>query len=101
MSDTNEREAFHSQGSYLEVRAEEQLVFTWEWQSLPIEGVDGPGRTLIEVNLVAQGVNTRVTLTQTGLANQAARNAHEKGWVRCFEGMVQLLSEQGPAVQTD
>jgi NAD(P)-dependent dehydrogenase (short-subunit alcohol dehydrogenase family) len=101
VSDTNEREVFHFQGSYLEVHAGERLVFTWDWENLPIEGVDGAGRTVVEVDLVAAGVKTTVTLTQTGLANEAACTAHEKGWARCLEGMVQLLSEQEPAVQTD
>jgi uncharacterized protein YndB with AHSA1/START domain len=101
VSDTNEREVFHFQDSYLEARSGEQLVFTWNWQSLPIEGVDGPGHTVIEVNLVAEGVNTIVTLTQSGLAKEAARTAHEKGWARCLEGMAQLLSEQELAEQTD
>jgi uncharacterized protein YndB with AHSA1/START domain len=91
VSDTNEREVFHFQGSYLEIHFGEKLVFTWDWQRLPIDGVGGPGRTVVEVTLALEGNNTRITLTQTGLADQSARTAHEKGWQRCLEGMEQLL----------
>jgi uncharacterized protein YndB with AHSA1/START domain len=100
VSDTNDREVFHFQGSYLEIRAGEKLVFTWDWQRLPIEGVDGPGRTVVEVTLAPEGDNTRLMLTQTGLTNEAARTAHERGWERCLDGMVQLLPKREPAGET-
>ena len=92
--DTNEREVFHFTGSFLEIRPHEKLAFTWDWQNLPIEGVGGPGRTVLEITFVQERNNTRVTLSQSGFANQAARAAHQKGWERCLEGIAELLSRR-------
>ena len=43
------------------------------------------------IEFIGKGKDTAVTLTQTGLANVEARNAHEKGWNRCFDGIEHVL----------
>lgn len=68
-----------------------RLAFTWEWGSLPIPGVEGPGNTLVTIEFVDKGKATAMILTQTGFSGEAARDAHEKGWNRCSDGIEQLL----------
>jgi len=85
-----DEQVFHFHGPYREYRAPRKLSFTWEWESLPISGVEGPGNTLVTLKFVPAGKGKVVILTQTGFASQAARQAHEKGRKRCFDG-IELL----------
>ncbi len=91
VSDDNEKEVFEFHGTYREKHAPEKLTFTWEWESLPIEGVAGPGKTLVTVEFFEQPGATKLVLTQTGFPNDAARDAHAKGWARCLDGMAKLF----------
>jgi uncharacterized protein YndB with AHSA1/START domain len=84
--------AFRFRGTYREIKAPERLTFTWEWEFLPIPGVESPGKTLVTLDLLEEGAGTRLILTQTGFPNEAAREAHRKGWERCLEGIVSLLT---------
>ena len=91
ISNNNEKEIFSFHGTYRELRSPVKLAFTWEWESLPIPGVEGPGKTLVTIELVDKGHETAVILTQTGLLSEAARDAHEKGWNRCLDGIEYVL----------
>jgi imidazolonepropionase-like amidohydrolase/uncharacterized protein YndB with AHSA1/START domain len=84
--------AFRFRGTYREIKTPEKLVFTWEWESLPIPGVESPGKTIVTLDLLEEGAVTRLILTQTGFPNEAAREAHRKGWERCLDGIVNLLT---------
>ncbi len=97
-SDTGPDEVFHFQGTYLQIDSPARLTFSWNWESLPIEGVGGPGRTQVEIRLLADGDNTTLTLTQRGFTNPTARAAHLKGWNRCLDGMTDLIARlpRGP-----
>jgi imidazolonepropionase-like amidohydrolase/uncharacterized protein YndB with AHSA1/START domain len=97
VSDSNSRDIFAFRGRYRVVKAAEELVFRWEWQVLPIDGVEGPGNTVVKVQFLRESGGTRLVLTQTGLPSQAARDAHEKGWRRCFEGMSAYLASGLPS----
>ena len=92
VSNDNDAEIFAFRGTYREVERARKLVFSWEWHTLPIDGVEGPGNTLVVIEFVQQGTATKVVLTQTGLPNEAARDAHDKGWRRCFDGIASALS---------
>ncbi len=91
VSDFNDQEVFAFRGKYREVKSAKKLAFSWEWQSLPIDGVEGPGNTLVTIEFLQQGRTTKVVLTQVGLPSEAARAAHDKGWQRCFDGIAKLL----------
>jgi uncharacterized protein YndB with AHSA1/START domain len=93
VSDDDEREIFAFHGTYREVQWTKKLVFSWEWQAVPIEGVEGPGNTLVTIQFLQQGPSTKVVLTQTGLPSEAARDAHNKGWQRCLDGIAKVLPE--------
>ncbi len=43
------------------------------------------------IDFVAREQGTELMLTQTGFSSLAARNAHEKGWNRCIDGIEQLV----------
>jgi len=92
VSDDNKEDEFAFHGTYREVEPGKKLAFTWEWQILPIEGVNVPGKTLARVEFLRNGNSTKVVLTQSGLPNAAARDAHDKGWRRCLEGIAKLFS---------
>jgi NAD(P)-dependent dehydrogenase (short-subunit alcohol dehydrogenase family)/uncharacterized protein YndB with AHSA1/START domain len=85
------RKGFHFHGVYHKVEPCDELAFTWEWQSLPIDGVKGPGNTQVRIKLLAHDHMTKVVLTQTDLPSEAAFHAHDKGWQRCFDGIARLL----------
>jgi NAD(P)-dependent dehydrogenase (short-subunit alcohol dehydrogenase family)/uncharacterized protein YndB with AHSA1/START domain len=89
--DGNEKEVFEFHGTYREVHAPERLAFTWEWETLPIDGVEGPGKTLVTIEFFEQAGSTKVVLMQTGFPNNAARDAHGKGWARCLDGIAKLF----------
>ena len=91
VSDENEKEVFEFHGTYREVHAPEKLAFTWEWETLPIDGVEGPGKTLVTIEFFEQAGSTKVVLRQTGFPSDAARDAHDKGWARCFGGIAKLF----------
>jgi uncharacterized protein YndB with AHSA1/START domain len=91
VSNEHENEIFSFYGLYRELKPPEKLVFTWNWDSLPIPGAEAPGATLVTVELTPQGQRTVATLTQTGFTSDAARNAHEKGWNRCLDGIEFVL----------
>ena len=92
VTNDNDAEIFAFRGTYREVERARKLVFSWEWHTLPIDGVEGPGNTLVVIEFVQQGTATKVVLTQTALPSEAARDAHDKGWRRCFDGIASALS---------
>lgn len=94
VSHDNDQEEFAFHGTYREVEPAKKLAFTWEWQTLPIEGVNVPGKTLVTVEFLRQGDSAKLVLTQSGLPNEAARNAHDKGWNRCLDGIAKLFAER-------
>jgi len=94
VSNEHENEIFSFYGLYRELKPPKKLVFTWNWDSLPIPGVQAPGATVVTVDLTPQGQRTVLTLTQTGFTSDAARNAHEKGWNRCLDGIEFVLRTQ-------
>jgi len=93
-----DKAAFQFHGIYREIKTPEELVFSWEWESLPISGVDGPGSTVVSVEFLSQGSETRIVLSQVGFPNEAAREAHQKCWERCLAGMTSLLARNQPQV---
>jgi uncharacterized protein YndB with AHSA1/START domain len=92
VAQNQDRAIFDFTGTYHIVRRPESLAFTWHWDHLPIEGVEGAGDTEVLLRLVPAGRTTRIQLTQTGLPTKAARAAHLKGWNRCLDGIEALLT---------
>ena len=81
---------FHLYGNYRETKEPERISFTWCWdKDSPVPG--GPGNTLVNVEFIPQHEQTRIVLTQDHLPDQAAYDAHKRGWERCFDGIEKLL----------
>jgi NAD(P)-dependent dehydrogenase (short-subunit alcohol dehydrogenase family)/uncharacterized protein YndB with AHSA1/START domain len=91
-NDERPADVFSFQGVYREVESPRRLTLSWGWQHLPIEGMSGPGETEISLEFFPQAGSTRMVLTQRGLPDEAAREAHRKGWMRCFDGIREVLA---------
>jgi len=48
----------------------------------------------VTIQFLQQGASTNVVLPHSGLPSEAARDAHNKGWQRCFDGIEKLLSSE-------
>jgi uncharacterized protein YndB with AHSA1/START domain len=87
--DNDDTQAFKFHGAYQEVKPPERLVFTWDWEVLRDVG---PGNTTVTVEFLKQSGKTRLVLTREHLPSAATRDAFEKGWARCLDGIANLLS---------
>jgi uncharacterized protein YndB with AHSA1/START domain len=76
-------EYFTAAGTYLEVKAPERLVYTWDWEK------DGSGtefgeldghETRVTVELHAIGKRTQLVLTHEKFASPESRDRHQEGW---------------------
>jgi uncharacterized protein YndB with AHSA1/START domain len=68
-------EEFDVSGVFLEVTANERLVYTWGATLIP-----GHGETLITVTFKRDGDGTLFTLTHEQFPDDAARDSHQGGW---------------------
>jgi uncharacterized protein YndB with AHSA1/START domain len=75
---------------FTEIDAPARLAFRWTWG--PDFPYGGPGDTEAVVDFLPDGTGTHVMLRQCGFTDPALREAHERGWNRCFEGMARLLA---------
>ena len=61
-------------GVYREMGPNERLVFSWAWHSTPER------ESMVTVSLKPDGNGTLLTLHHEQFFDQAARDAHERGW---------------------
>jgi uncharacterized protein YndB with AHSA1/START domain len=61
-------------GIYRELVPNERLVFSWAWHSTPER------ESMVTVSLKPDGNGTLLTLQHEQFFDQAARDAHERGW---------------------
>src|SRR5208282_6802664 len=61
-------------GVYREFIANEKLVFTWAWKTMPER------ESLVTVLLTPDGDGTLLTLTHEQFADEATRDSHQGGW---------------------
>jgi uncharacterized protein YndB with AHSA1/START domain len=78
-------------GTYLELVPHERLVFSFGWE--PTDGAPAiaPGETRVEVTLIADGVDTVMTLRHTGIPDAFAE-LHALGWSRQLPLLVEAAS---------
>lgn len=80
-------------GTYTAVRPIDHLAFTHQWEKQPVDVNPAHHRTLVEVDLIAEGNRTRLHFRQTGLASEASRDSHVGGWCDSMDALAtQLLS---------
>ena len=73
-------------GTYLEVKAPDRLVLTWQW-----EGDPDFGETLLTLDFLAHGNSTELVLTHERFPNSQWRDRHAVGWNGCFDRLDELL----------
>jgi len=71
------------EGTYREIRPPQKLVFTWRWAT-PSTGGDA-GDTLVTIDFADRDGKTEVILTHEGFPTAEARDAHDHGWIGCFD----------------
>ena len=64
-------------GRFVEIEPDRRIVFTWGWE-MPGNPV-GPGSSIVEVNLIPDGVETIVRLIHRRLPSEAV-DSHRQGW---------------------
>jgi predicted dithiol-disulfide oxidoreductase (DUF899 family)/uncharacterized protein YndB with AHSA1/START domain len=72
-------------GIFREVVPDEKLVFTWAWRSTPER------QSLVTVICKADGEGTLLTLFHEQFADEAARNAHKRGWSEALDRLTGYL----------
>lgn len=76
-------------GEYREITPPSKIVFTWQWE----DDEDWAKVTsVITIDLVAQGAETELRLTQVGFPVQESRDNHGRGWGMCFDRLEGLLA---------
>ncbi len=68
-------------GEFREVDPHDRLVFTWVWEQGDLAGHE----MLVTVEFFAVDEATEVRLTHAKLPGEAARTAHNQGWMSTFE----------------
>lgn len=74
-------------GEYREIIPPEKLVFTWGWETMPQHG-----ETLVTIEFFDRDGQTEVVLTHENFPTVEARNAHNDGWISCFDSLGKYLS---------
>jgi uncharacterized protein YndB with AHSA1/START domain len=80
-------------GEYVEVVANERIVWTWGWEgseTIP------PGSSTVEVTLTPDGDGTVVRLRHSGLPDDEAVNEHRRGWEHYTARLVVAASGGDP-----
>jgi uncharacterized protein YndB with AHSA1/START domain len=73
--DTDRGEHHEIGGAYRELLPHSRVVFSWAWHSTPER------ESLVTVTLKPDGGGTLLTLHHEQLFDDAARDAHEHGWI--------------------
>jgi uncharacterized protein YndB with AHSA1/START domain len=77
-----------ARGSYVAVEEPHRVIFTW---GIPGDAAMPPGSSTVEVELVADGVDTIVNLTHRDLPADR-EPSHEEGWEECLTKLSAALS---------
>ncbi len=86
ISFSTDSEYYEVGGVYREVVPNRRLVFSWAWHSTPER------ESLVTVTLKPDGDGTLLTLHHEQLFDQAARDAHEHGWIGMLDNLEKHLA---------
>ena len=83
---------YHVEGVFEELKPYSKLAFRWRWDdSFPITRTADD--TLVEIEFRNVAEMTQMTLKHSEFESAVARDAHIRGWNRCFDGIQGLLAE--------
>jgi uncharacterized protein YndB with AHSA1/START domain len=90
---TPEGVTYLGQGTFLEVKPPEKLVFTWAWTRTPESETEDLQKTdsIVTVLLLERGTSTEMIFTHENLSGVQSRDAHKQGWEGCFEVLTTVL----------
>ena len=94
--DPGKGETYWGEGTYLEVKPPEKIVFTWAWVKAEPDGSrkemhpDSPA-TQVSVEFFARGNSTDVVLTHGVFGSTKLRDEHDGGWNGCFDVLGRIL----------
>ncbi|HEY7607649.1 MAG TPA: SRPBCC domain-containing protein [Alphaproteobacteria bacterium] len=74
-------------GVYREIVRPRRLVFTWAWEENGVRGHE----TLVEIEFLPAGRNTKLVLNHTGFETADSRDKHVHGWDSCFACLDRFL----------
>jgi uncharacterized protein YndB with AHSA1/START domain len=74
-------------GTYLEVRPNEKLQFTWAWRTMPER------ESLVTVLVKPDGDGSLLTLIHEQFFDEPARDRHEWGWTGSLNKFEQALAQ--------
>jgi uncharacterized protein YndB with AHSA1/START domain len=86
-------EAFHLSGEFRRVEPPARIAYTFRWD--PPHPDDR--ETMVTLTLEDSGEETRLRLTQCGLATEERYLLHENGWSETFERLGLFLASRGEA----
>jgi uncharacterized protein YndB with AHSA1/START domain len=94
--DPAKNEVYWGEGTYLEVKPPEKIVFTWSWfkEVAGAANVDmHPESTVTEVTVefFERGQQSEIVLTHRGLGSEKLRKDHEGGWAGCLRELEKTL----------
>lgn len=81
-----------ARGQFIDLDPDRKIVFTWGWIDHP--GVP-PGSTTVEIELIAEGLATRVRLTHRGLPPEEV-SIHTLGWDYYLPRLVAVAEGHDP-----
>jgi uncharacterized protein YndB with AHSA1/START domain len=84
---TADGEEHEVSGTYLEVIPDQKLVFSWAWRGTPER------QSLVTIELKPDGDGTLLTLTHEQFYDEAARDAHRRGWTGTLEKLEHYLAQ--------
>lgn len=74
-------------GVYREIAPPRRLAFTWAWEENGVRGHE----TLVELEFLPAGGNTRLVLNHRGFESADSRDKHGHGWGSSFDCLDQHL----------
>lgn len=74
-------------GVYREIAPSRRLAFTWAWEENGVRGHE----TIVELDFLPSGRNTRLVLQQRRFETAESRDRHTHGWGSSFNCLDQFL----------
>jgi uncharacterized protein YndB with AHSA1/START domain len=75
-------------GVYRTIEPPRRLAFTWAWEENGVRGHE----TVVEIEFVPAGRDTRLVLIQRAFETTESRDSHRGGWLSGFECLARFLA---------